>query len=291
MPDVDAATVSNLETATLPYYLVPHQQANAELYKIVLDLATQSLSDKVEEQHEEKEEEGHVENKEKPNEEKHVKNEEKQKEPEDTSYNVTNGTPVTPPRNETAATARLVANRPALNKPVKKPRLIPKLKQSTVDIPRPKIQSPADISELYSNPMFSFAFPERPKQRKHKTNTAAAATTAAIKQEHQPAFCNDDEVKDVEKEKDDQVTTRKRPVTVDSHSTTVPPPRREPKKTKHLTKRTKRKNPPPPPSTPDSIDDHLLPYLPKGVTRRPSGRWVSESATSRDGSHIVGKTN
>ena len=167
------------------------------------------------------------------------------------------------------------------NKPIKRRKLIPKLKKLTIVLHKPKIQTPVDILELYSNPLFSFAFPERQKIPRTTPMASVVTSAAPVQPETQHALFHaenedheeeeDEQDEDEQENEEDEQVDRKRPPVTLSHS---PPPRREAKKARQSPKRAKKSNNKHRPTVPVSMEDALT-NLPKGVTKRPSGRWVS----------------
>jgi hypothetical protein len=314
LPQVDRlknTVAASIETAALPYYLVPHKQATEELYKIILELVTgirtkgtsQSVLDgeksneklsaeeetakhggqqKVEQMEEttvesvpEKKQEGHIV-------EAGEKKKKKAEKAEKTSRSGAQLAITVPPLPEKTTTTL----QPATNtKSVSKQKLIFKLKQSTIELQKPTIKTPIDLLELYSNPLFSMAFPEKPsKVRRLKPTNATSTTTnpplvpstatstPQTQQVHQHALFHDDNENE-HQNKHNPTTSRKRPITNRSTSTTIP--RRESKRSKASPKRAKKSSHQQVPDTPQSIESYPA-NLPKGVTRRPSGKWVSQ---------------
>jgi hypothetical protein len=311
LPQVDRlknTAASTIETAALPYYLVPHKQATEELYKIILELVTgirtkgtsQSLleMEKPNEPAGETERHGAQEairqvdgtakegDSEKKREGQIVDSGEKKKKKkaDKAEKPLRSGAPIAisvpPLPGKATTTLQPVTN----TKPVPKQKRIFKLKQATIELPKPTIKTPIDLLELYSNPLFSMSFPEKPSKvrRLKPANTTSTTTnpprvpstvtsTPETQQVQQHALLHD-ENENGHQEKQGAATSRKRPIT--NRSTSTSSPRRESKKSKASPKRTKRSSHQQVPDTPQSIESYPG-NLPKGVTRRPSGKWVS----------------
>ncbi|GAX11589.1 hypothetical protein FisN_1Lh048 [Fistulifera solaris] len=314
LPQLDRlknTAASSIETAALPYYLVPQKQATDELYKIILELVTGIRTKEISQSLLEIE----ISNQNKPAEESEThgaqeavkqvvetakegvsgKNcedkifeageKKKKKKAEKTETPLRSEAPIAisvpPLSRKTTTTLQPVTN----TKPVSKQKLIFKLKQSTIELPKPMIKTPIDLMELYSNPLFSMAFPEKPsKVRRLKPAHATSATTKSsivpstatstsqAQQVHQHALFHD-ENENEHQDKHAVASSRKRPIT--NRSTSTSSPRRESKKSKASPNRIKKSSHQQVPDTPQSIESYPG-NLPKGVTRRPSGKWQAQ---------------